>query len=217
MLNIPSPTRSPERALALAAAPAAARAGLEALFALDERLGAILRTTREPLVGQMRLTWWHAALTALDAAPPPAEPVLAAIAADVLPRGVAGEALAAQVDGWEALLDDLNEDAMLRFAAARGGGLFGAAAALLGARDPAIGRAGEGWALADLSMNLSDPETAARARRLAGERLTAVFAPRWSRAGRPLGVLALLAEADLAGRSGAARAGRLFRFRITGR
>ena len=40
-----------ERSLALSYAPAAARAGLEALFALDATLGAILKTTREPVVG----------------------------------------------------------------------------------------------------------------------------------------------------------------------
>ena len=215
MLNIPSPER-PERALALAAAPVDRRAGLAALLALDERRGAILSTTREPLVGQMRLTWWHEALTSLGAATPPAEPVLAALAAEVLPHGVTDAALAAQVDGWEALLEELDEAAMQRFAEARGGGLFRAAAALLGAEDAAIGRAGEGWALTDLAANLSDPAAAARARTLAGERLTRLFSPRWSRAGRPLGVLALLAEADLVGRSGAAKAARLVRFRLTG-
>ena len=201
---------------ALYFAPAVSRAGLTALFDLDHGLGTILRTTREPLVGQMRLTWWYEALTALDTTPPPAEPVLAALATKVLPHGVTGAALATQVDGWEALLDDLDEPAMLRFAAVRGGGLFGAAASLLGAPDTAIGRAGEGWALADLSANLSDPAAAERARGLARERLTGLFSPRWSGAARPLGVLALLAEADLAGRSGAARAVRLARHRLTG-
>lgn len=218
MVNPAVTETSPERALALAAAPARHRAGLAALLALDDRLGAILRTTREPLVGQMRLTWWHEALVALDTAPAPAEPVLAAVAAEVLPGGVPGERLARQVDGWEALLEEEvpGEAAMLGFARGRGGELFGAAAALLGATDAGIARAGEGWALADLSMNLSHPDAAARARTLAGERLAGLFVPRWSRAARPLGVLALLAEADLAGRSGPARAARLVRHRLTG-
>lgn len=215
MLNIPSP-QSPERALALAAAPQSRRAGVAALFALDDRLGTILRTTREPLVGQMRLTWWHGALSELGKGPIPAEPVLTALVAEVLPHGVTGERLATQIDGWEALLEDLDEAAMLRFAALRGGGMFAAAATLLGAEDEAVGRAGEGWALADLAGNLSDRAAADRARRLAGERLTGLFSPRWSRAGRPLGVLSLLAEADLSGRSGAARAARLVRYRLTG-
>jgi phytoene synthase len=64
-----------ERALAIGYAPADRRAGLATLFALDARLGDILRTTREPMVGQMRLTWWHAALSGLGQDPPRAEPV----------------------------------------------------------------------------------------------------------------------------------------------
>ena len=37
-----------ERTLALSYAPAAARAGVAALLALDDTLGTLLRTTREP-------------------------------------------------------------------------------------------------------------------------------------------------------------------------
>ena len=72
--------RSAERALALSYAAETVRPGVAALFSLDDTLGQILRTTREPLVGQMRLTWWHEALRALDGAPPPAQPVLQALA-----------------------------------------------------------------------------------------------------------------------------------------
>jgi phytoene synthase len=58
----PANLPNPERALALSYAPASTRPGLEALFALDTALGTILKTTREPIVGQMRLTWWYEAL-----------------------------------------------------------------------------------------------------------------------------------------------------------
>ena len=51
-------TRNPATfSLAMTYAPATKRPALEALFALDDTLAGILRTTREPLVGQMRLTW----------------------------------------------------------------------------------------------------------------------------------------------------------------
>ena len=79
-----------ERRLALAYAPRERRALLTALFGLDDALASILRTTREPMVGQMRLTWWYNALTAIDAGPPPAEPVLQALARDALPCGIGG-------------------------------------------------------------------------------------------------------------------------------
>src|SRR4051812_35867714 len=116
--------QDPERGLALSYAPHAALPGLAALFALDDSLGSILRTTRAPMVGQMRLTWWHEALTRLDTAPPPAEPVLQALARDVVPHGVSGARLAWMIEGWEELLEpELSDDAIARHAARRGGKL----------------------------------------------------------------------------------------------
>ncbi len=85
--------RDPERELALSYAPRAAMLRLLALFTLDDSLASIPRTTREPMVGQMRLTWWHEALTGLDTASLPAEPVRA-LAWHVVPHGVAGARMA---------------------------------------------------------------------------------------------------------------------------
>src|SRR5258706_11816229 len=95
----------PERGVVLGYARPATQPALRALFALDDALAQLLRTTREPMVGQMRLTWWHEALTRLDASPPPAEPVLQCLARDVLPRGVTGCGLAGMIDAWEELLE----------------------------------------------------------------------------------------------------------------
>ncbi len=202
-----------ERALALSYAPADARGALNALFALDGALGAILRTTREPMVGQMRLTWWHEALTKLDTAPPPANPVLQGLAA-LIPR-VSGARLAGMIDGWEALLDEpLDAGAMERFAAARGGGLFGAAGAVLGADHPRLPQAGEGWALADLARNLGDGEKAALARGLAAPRLAGAMRGRWPGRLRALGALVLLAREGEPGSPG--RVARLLWHRATG-
>lgn len=191
----------PERVLALSYAPRDGRAALEALLALDETLAAILRTTREPLVGQMRLTWWFDALTALDTARPPAQPVLQALADEVLPRDAAGAALAAMIEGWEALLDPdpLTDDRLDAFARGRGGTLFVLAGVVLGAgpRDPLAG-AGAGWALGDLAQHVRDPATAARARVKSAGLLGHALALRWSRAARALGALAHGARMDLA-------------------
>lgn len=212
--------RRAERELALSYAPREARAALVALVELDETLGAILRTTRQPLVGQMRLAWWRDALLALDQRPPPAEPVLRAVAAQLLTRDVTGAGLAGMVEGWEALLaEPIGQDEVNLFAVARGGGLFRAAKVVLGARDPMIGEAGEGWALADFSANVADPEISRRAAALAAERLDLVFEQRWSRAARPLGALALLARADLRGTPAGSprRISRLLHHRLTGR
>lgn len=191
----------PERELAFSYAHARSRAGLAALFALDAALANILRTTREPIVGQMRLTWWHEALTRLDSAAPPAEPVLQALVRDVVPQGTTGARLAGMIDGWEELLDadTLNDAALGRHAEARGGALFAMAGEVLGARhtDP-VELAGKGWALADLGRHLSDRSTAERALRLAAAPLAQAGRTRWSRAARPLGALAHIARMNLA-------------------
>ncbi|MFC3580217.1 squalene/phytoene synthase family protein [Sphingomonas hylomeconis] len=216
----------PERALALSYARADVRAGVAALFALDDLLGRILRTTREPMIGQMRLTWWHEALGKLDAEDAPAEPVLQALARHVLPRGVSGTRLAGMIDAWEVLLDGEAPDAgVLDAFAQRGVILFGAAGTVLGAvpGDP-VAPAGRGWALADLARHVSDAAVAARARGLAAAPLEAATAVRWSRGARTLGALAHLARLDLAAPAGApirpaapARVWRLLRHRLTGR
>ncbi|MBJ6121122.1 squalene/phytoene synthase family protein [Sphingomonas sp. BT553] len=188
---------SPERTLAFGYAPLAARRGLVALFDLDDKLAAIVRAAREPLVGQMRLTWWHEALSTLDRSAPPAEPVLTAVASDILRCGVNGRQLAGMIDGWEILLGDeaLTDDDLATYAGERGGRLFAVAAQVCGAAasDPAAS-AGEGWALMDLATHVRDPALAKRARDLADERLASATSVRWSRRGRGLGALALIAR-----------------------
>ncbi len=219
MVNEILPLR-PEHALAVAYAPRTARPGLAALLALDDRLATIVRAAREPLIGRMRLTWWFEALERLDGAPPPAEPVLRALAANVLPHGVTGAGLATMIDGWEALLTDepLDNAALDLFASARGRTLFDAMASVSGASDSQAGQAGRGWALLDLANNLSDREAAERAGRIAAESLRDAFKDRWSREGRALGALALTARLEAEDRIGpGARVARMLWHRLSGR
>ncbi|MCW6530594.1 hypothetical protein NED98_10080 [Sphingomonas sp. MMSM20] len=206
--------RAIERRIVLSYVPAATRPALAALLTLDDRLGEIVRAARDPLIGQMRLTWWHEALVALDAAPAPAEPILRAIAAGLLPHGVAGAALGRIVDGWEAVLaiDSDPAAALAVHAAERGEMLFALAARLLGGGDARLADAGAGWALA----TLCDP----RAQASAAARLAGLTDRRWPRALRPLSAMALLARDDLdsAARPGSiGRAARLFRHWLGGR
>jgi phytoene synthase len=212
----------PERALAVAYAPAALRLGLSAIFALDERFGSIVASTSEPMIGLMRLAWWREALEKLDRDPAPAEPLLGLIADQILPRGVTGAALAAIEDGWTALLDgEPDAEAVARHGRERGGNLFFTAAALLSADDRRLPTAGEVWALTDLGFRHSNGqvrETAlARARMLAAD----LPAGRWPPAARPLAALFVLARKDAhAGHRRQARPDRLLRMlalRLTGR
>jgi 15-cis-phytoene synthase len=216
----------PERMLALSYARPEGRRALEALLALDDALALLLRTTREPALGQMRLAWWREALARLDQSPAPAEPVLKALEREVLPKGVSGASLVPIVHGWEVLIEEevLDPEALRRFAAGRGH-LFVAAGAAMGAGpgDPLV-EAGQGWALADLSRNLRGSGEADSARVLAGALLDAAAIRRWSRNGRALGALAHLARLDLRvpegapSRTGAPhRVGRLLWHRLTGR
>lgn len=220
--DAPADAREAERRLAISYAPAEHRDALTSLFALDARLGDILRTTREPIIGQMRLTWWHEALNQFDRAPPPAEPVLASLVAASIGSAADGAALAGLIDGWEPLLDGpvLDQVALTTHGAARGGRLFAIAGKVLRAMKEPVTLAGEGWALADLATNLSDPATAAQARAMATARLDIAFAGKWDRSARALGALALLARMDLAGHWPAGHPRRLLRLiwhRISGR
>ncbi|HSI16439.1 MAG TPA: squalene/phytoene synthase family protein [Sphingomonas sp.] len=184
----------PERALILTYAAPARRDALAALLALDDALAQLLRTTREPAIGQIRLAWWRERLEALDAGPPPAEPVLLGLAAS----GVPGASLVPVVDGWEVLIEEqLDAGALARFGEGRGA-LFVAAGKALGAVGDPLAPAGQGWALADLARHLGDDTEAAEARAMAAPLLQAATAARWSREGRALGAMAHLARRDLA-------------------
>lgn len=210
----------PERSLVLRYAPTEAAArGMAALLLLDERLGEAVRTTSEPMLGQIRLKWWHDALIALDDAPPPAEPVLQAIADEVVVRGVAGREVAAIAEAWGTVLEaELDEDALTRFAR-RGSVMFELAGRIAGVRGDPVAAAGAGWAIADLACGLSDAAEVARARAAAGVALDRALAVRWSRNGRALGAMAHLARLDLAGSAVGSprRVGRLLWHRATGR
>lgn len=210
----------PDRRLVVLYAPADRRPALAALWVLDETLAALLRTTSQPLVGQMRLTWWHERLTTLGEGAPAGEPVLGALARDVLPLGVAPAALAGIVEGWEELLETgrLPPEAIARHGRLRGGGLFACAAQVLGAAESAAAvAAGTGWALVDLARHVSDGEERRQALALAAPELATAGARRWSRAGRPLGALAALAARDPLEPPGTpARTWRALRHRLTG-
>ena len=198
------------------------RASLAALFALDARLAQTIASTREPIVGQMRLAWWREALVALDSTPTPAEPVLMAIASHVLPRGVPGKELGEMTTGWEAILGGEGGDAQARatHAEERGARLFAAAARILGGTGAGLAAAGRGWALADLAAHSSDAVFAAAARAEAAAAIDEGLSHHWPVAIRPLGTLVLLIRGDVSplasDRRGWRRAYSFVKFRMTG-
>jgi phytoene synthase len=214
----------PDRTLALAYVPASRRAAVGALWRLDSALSSVLSTGREPLISQIRLAWWREVLEKLDTAPAPAEPVLKALAADVLPAGVSGAQLSAMEAGWAVLLspDPLGAVDLELYASARGGLLFRHTARLLGEPLPglAVEAGGGAWALVDLARHSKDADDAEAA--VAAAR--AVQEHRWPARLRPLGMLAALARRDLEpnrprweAQGAPRRMLRMLRHRITGK
>ena len=186
-------TLDPDRVLALAYVPVSRRPAVEALWILDAALGAAIAGGSEPMITRIKLAWWREALERLDQAPPPAEPVLQALAAHVLPMGLTGLAMAEMEASWSVLLKDtaLSADD-LELYADRGRLLFRYSAMLLGGTDPVLELGGADWALADLARHSGEPDAAAALARVSqgqnGER--------WPKRLRPLGMLAMLARRD---------------------
>jgi phytoene synthase len=60
----------PDRRLAALFAPAETRDALLALYAFNHEIARIPESVSEPLIGEMRLTWWREAIEALYADPP---------------------------------------------------------------------------------------------------------------------------------------------------
>lgn len=182
----------------------------------------MLTSGREPLISQIKLAWWREALERMDLEPAPAEPVLSALAAYVLPRGVKGAELAAMERGWALLLtpDPLTPEQLAAYASARGGILFRCSASLLGGPpNEEVERGGEAWALADLARH-SGSETDAVAAAAGVRARESGF--RWPSRLRPLGMLAQLSQRDSAGppweeQGAPGRMLRMLRHRMTGR
>jgi phytoene synthase len=149
--------------LALSYVPARNRAALAALFAIDAAMGDVVRTTREPMLGPIRLAWWRERLEELDSgALPPAEPRLQAVEKDLLPRDVTGQDCAALEGGWLRLFDPfpwtVETSEAIWF---RGNLLFGLASRVLGQADERVQAVGGLWALVDAARHCSDGESRA--------------------------------------------------------
>ncbi|MFZ5670635.1 MAG: squalene/phytoene synthase family protein [Pseudomonadota bacterium] len=128
-------------------ADAAARADLVALYALDHELRRVAQAVRDPLMGEIRLTWWREALEDLAGGRPPrAHPVLRAIATGQLPPGD----LATLAEARLGDLDDLSGEALVRHVDAAEGLVMTLAARRLAASADArdLGQAARAWGLA---------------------------------------------------------------------
>jgi phytoene synthase len=168
--------------------PVELRPAFDALFSIDDALAEVVTTSTQPALGAIRLAWWREALERLDVNPPPPEPRLQAVAAELLPRGISGADVARLEDGWATLLDDVQDRERV---AGRGEALFAMAAKLLGGTEGLI----------DVAGRLYAHETVRRlgvtGMRSATEELHRLARNRFSRRLRPLTALARLAARDI--------------------
>lgn len=145
-------------ALALTYVGPALRPAIAALFAIDQGMADVLRTTSEPGLGAIRLAWWRERLEALDqGVPPPAEPRLRAAAEHLIARGVGGGELAALETPWLRLLDPFPwGEPTVEAIRWRGRHLFALGGRLLGSDEDRLADAGGVWALVDAARHCSD-------------------------------------------------------------
>jgi phytoene synthase len=158
------------------------------VWAFDARLAQLVRSTSEPMIGQIRLAWWQEALSDPIGVKGRGEPLVDAMRAAGM-TSLPG--LTAMIDGWEGMLGEIDLDL---FARGRGGGLFQALAGEGSVPDWLID-AGRVWALWDLSGHVSDPALATRAVALARESL--IDAPPWLRGWRAMRIAYGLARHDV--------------------
>jgi len=166
------------------------------VWALDERLADLVRSTSQPMIGQMRIAWWDETLGDGSGAKGRGDPLVDALRATGLARR---PGLPAMLDRWEALLGDgIDSASLLTFADGRGGGLF---RALADEHEgpPWLAASGRLWALWDLARHLGpdDPMRAA-ALDLAREALPGIVAARWPRRWKMLRLATGLARHDVA-------------------
>ena len=184
--------------LALTYVPLPNRGPLAALFSIDRAMGDVVRTTKEPMLGPIRLAWWRERLEELDQdGTAPAEPRLQAVARELLPRGVTGRELAGLESGWLHLFDPFPWTVQTSEAIwFRGNLLFGLGGRVLGQADERIQGAGGLWALVDAARHCSDDDSRAMLMHQARSFAGGLAGVRFPRPLRPLSMLAALAARD---------------------
>lgn len=178
---------TPPTNLAIAYAPLRVRSAFALLLQIDNRLATILRSSREPMIGQIKMAWWREAFGQAPHQRPKGEPLLQALTEidDLIPH----TALEALVLGWEILLgsERWNQEDIDRHADLRTEAIFQTFADWIGSERDIL-PIGRLWALESLRMAF--PERVAGNITLPPTPLPKV------RALRPLSILALSMRTD---------------------
>ncbi|MDA0819677.1 MAG: hypothetical protein O3C52_06410 [Proteobacteria bacterium] len=131
------------------------RPKLASFFALDRRLGQIIATSSETLLGQMRIAWWRDMLSASARDRPAGDAVLDAIGAS---WGGDAQQLQPLADAWEVFLiaEELTADILSQFARGRAAPLAQAFRCAHEGVAKRAQQAGSLWALANTAAHVSD-------------------------------------------------------------
>lgn len=186
------------------------RADVIALYAYDHELARAPRVASNPLLGEIRLTWWREVLDEIfEGRPVRRHPTAQALAAAVGRAGLRREPLEAMIDARYRELDDqpMSEAETLEWARETAGRAAEAALAVLDpAADGALAReAAAAWALARRVPDRPDLRRAFETQLAAGRR----GAARLSAAGFPAVAQAALARRRARGGSTESLGGRL--------
>jgi phytoene synthase len=180
----------------------AARADVIALYAFNIELARIPEQVREPLMAEIRLTWWREALDEVFAGRPARRhPVVEALAEVVRRRGLAAQPFEAMI---EARMGDVDPDALTSESAVQAyvdqtaGALMALAVATLGGGDAlAVRPAAQAWGLAGLArLGRLPPDLAGEG--LRGGVAEALKAARAAAASLPVAAFPAVAYAGLA-------------------
>ena len=173
---------------------AAARADVITLYAFDHELARAPKVASNPLIGEIRLTWWREVLDEVEASKSVRQHPTALALADLMQRrGLARAGLEALIDARYRELDaePMTLDEALTWARETGGGVAVLAAGLLdpGASAEAVRSGGTAWAIGRLmrTAGLSGPEAvgALKRERQAARGLSAAAFPAASRMNSP--------------------------------
>lgn len=168
------------------------------VFALDSRFAAVIRSTSETLIGQMRLTWWRDILTKAVAERPTGEPLVALIN-EAEEQGTDLSALLSLLEGWEYLLDDFPwvDRQFDQYAEKRGEGLFSFARCGRSPLTESQRNAARSWALWDFARHCSDDGMRAQAFEKCRNMIGGADSVDFDRSGRPLSIFCKLMQADV--------------------
>lgn len=190
-------TLLPYQQLSLAYAKAKNRRRYRFLFAFDNRLAEIIRSTTEPLIAQMRLAWWRDILKVAPDSRPQGEPLIALLnKIAITPYDVM--ALEQLLDGWEAVIQDFpwDKSQFEIYSKARGQAffLFGLSEEKLSSSQSLVAQA---WALWDFARHCSNATTRAAAFQRCSHILNSQGRVKLDRSGRPLSILYYLMAYDV--------------------